>query len=225
MNAALVRFKVAAYARSHLILQPLLALLVLLALLYSTRIPAGDESAAYADSAVFLAFVCAWTARSLLNCEPDTQRLVSMTAAGRPYREVTAGLGAAVAVNLGLVALAIVVPLAIGFAVTPSVGVIGVAAALHGLSVVSGTALGAVTSRPPIASPATSLLALVGGYVMLIVLSITPLAWTSAVPAVVWIRAAEDGELAARLPLFAVQTLLWSGLALVAYARLRRTRC
>lgn len=225
MSIALVRFKVAAYARSHLILQPFLALLALLILLYSTRVPAGDELAAYTDSAIFLTVVCGWAARSLLNCEPDTQRLISMTSAGRPHREVVAGLVAAVVVNLGLAASAIVIPLAIGFAVTPGGGVIGVAVALHLLGVVAGTALGAVTSRPLLPSPAASLLALVGGYVVLIVLSLTPLAWASAVPAVVWMRAANDGDLAARLPLFAAQTLVWSGVALAAYFRLRRTRC
>ncbi len=223
MSIALVRFKVAAYARSHLILQPFLALLALLILLYSTRVPAGDELAAYTDSAIFLTVVCGWAARSLLNCEPDTQRLISMTSAGRPHREVVAGLVAAVVVNLGLAALAI--PLAIGFAATPGGGVIGIAAALHLLSVSAGTALGAVTSRPLLPSPAASLLALAGGYVALIVLSLTPLAWASAVPAVVWMRAANDGDLVARLPLFAAQTLAWSGVALAAYFWLRRSRC
>ncbi|MEV5408450.1 hypothetical protein AB0K60_06310 [Thermopolyspora sp. NPDC052614] len=225
MNVALVRFKVAAYARSHLILQPFLALLVLLILLYSTRVPAGDELAAYTDSAIFLTIVCGWTARSLLNCEPDTQRLISMTSAGRPHREVVAGVVAAVVVNLGLAAPAIAVPLAIGFAAMPGGGVIGVAAVLHLLGVSAGTALGALTSRPLLPSPATSLLTLVGGYVTMIVLSLTPLAWASAVPAVVWMRAVNDGDLVARLPLFAAHTLAWSGVALAAYLWLRRTRC
>lgn len=224
MNVALVRFKLAAYVRSHLVLQPVLALLALMILLYSTRVPAGGELSAYADSAMLLTLICAWAARSLLNGEPDTQRLVSMTSAGRPHREIAAGLGAAAVVNLGLAALAVAIPLAIGFAATPGGGVLGTAVVVHLLGVSAGTALGAVTSRPLLPSPATSLLALLGGYVALVVLSVTPLAWASAVPAVLWMRAANDGELAARLPLFAAQTLVWSGVALAAYAVLRRTR-
>ncbi|MFD0886533.1 hypothetical protein ACFQ08_18465, partial [Streptosporangium algeriense] len=110
----LVRFKLAAYARSHRLLQPVIALFAMLAIFYSSPGPALEG---YSDSAALLIVVFAWAARSLLDTEPPTQRLITMTAAGNPGREVTSGLVAALTVNLGLAAIAIVAPLLIRFGV------------------------------------------------------------------------------------------------------------
>ncbi|MEV4184040.1 hypothetical protein AB0J28_21700, partial [Streptosporangium canum] len=78
----LVRFKLAAYARSHRLFQPLIGLFAMLAVFYSSAVPPGSELSSYADSAGLLVVVFAWAARGLLDTEPATQRLISMTAAG-----------------------------------------------------------------------------------------------------------------------------------------------
>jgi hypothetical protein len=222
--AGLVRFKVAAYVRSHRVVQPFLALLAVLILLYSTQVPDGAELSAYTDSAAILVVVFGWAARSLLDTEPDVQRAISMASAGRPLREITGGLLSAAAVNLVLAAIAVLTPLLIGFASEPGAAVLAGGVALHLLSAVTGVTLGALTSRAVLPSPATSLLALLGGYVAMVLLSLTPLAWLAPVPVLRWMRDASDGVVLSALPALAGQTLLWSAVGLTAYAVLRRTR-
>ncbi|GLW04907.1 hypothetical protein Misp01_00370 [Microtetraspora sp. NBRC 13810] len=220
---ALVRFKLAAYARSHRLLQPLFALVCMLAIFYGAPTSPGGEPSAYADAAGLLVIVFAWAARSLLDTEPPTQRLISMTSAGGPGREVAAGLAAALMVDAALAAIAVAVPLAHGFVETPSAAVIAQGAALHGLAVLVGIGLGALSSAQIIPSPAASMFALLGGFVGLLLLSITP-AGPLLVPIVGWMRAAGDGALGAMLPALALPTVLWSCLAVLLYVRLRRTR-
>ncbi|GII80504.1 hypothetical protein Sru01_54860 [Sphaerisporangium rufum] len=220
----LAAFKIAAYLRSHRVVQPFLGLLVVIIVLYSTRAPAGQELPAYADSAAMLVPVLAWAARGLLDAEPDVQRLISMTAAGRPGREVAAGLLAAGAVAGTLAALAVAVPLGIGFAAFPGPATIVGGLALHLLSLVAGVALGALTSRPILRDPATSALALLGGYAGVLLLGLVPVPWLT-VPVLGWIRAAGRPDfLTAGLPGPAAITVVWCALALLAYTRLRRTR-
>ncbi|MDF5752730.1 hypothetical protein [Spongiactinospora sp. TRM90649] len=223
MTTALVRFKVAAYARSHRLLQPVFALVVMLGIFYAVRVPPGDEPSAYADSAGLLIVVFAWAARGLLDTEPDAQRIVSMTSAGGPGREVAAGLAACLAVNGGLAAIAVVTPLLIAFTGTPAGAVLAQGVALHLLGVAVGTALGALTSRPIMPSPGVSMLALFGGFLGLLLLSITP-AGPLLVPVMRWMRAAADGTLSADLAGLAAPTLVWSAVALAGYSLLRRTR-
>lgn len=218
---ALTRFKLAAYLWSHRFLQPFLGLLVVLVLLYSTRVPAGEELAAYTDSAALLTAVFGWTARSLLDTEPDVQRLVSAVTAGGPRREVAAGLTAAGVAGLALTAVALAVPPVIGFAALPSGTALLAGALLHLLGLCAGIALGALTSRPILSSPAVSVLCLIGGYLAMLLLSLSPLAWLTPVPVLEWMRAAGDGALTAGLPAFTVQALGWSGLAIAVYLRLR----
>ncbi|MCG5219030.1 hypothetical protein [Streptosporangium sp. KLBMP 9127] len=222
MIFALVRFKLAAYARSHRLFQPAIGLLVMLGIFYAGRVPPGQELSAYADSAGLLIVVFAWAARSLLDTEPPAQRLISLTAAGGPGRELTAGLLACLAVNAGLAGLAVLAPLALGFAVVPGGEVIGQGIVLHLLGIAAGTALGALTSKPVFPSPAGSMLALFGGYVGLLLVSVTP-AGPLLVPVIGWMRAAGDGTLGGALPSLAVPTVVWSGVAIAVYVRLRRT--
>ncbi|MFC4057592.1 hypothetical protein ACFOWE_04765 [Planomonospora corallina] len=219
----LTRFKLAAYARSHRLLQPAIGLFTMMLIFYSTTVPDGKQLASYADSAGLLIVVFAWAARGLLDTEPAAQRLISMTAAGSPRREIGAGLLAALAVNLVLAAVAVVFPLLIGFAVLPSAGDLVRGTVLHLLGLSAGTALGALTSRPVLPSPAASMLALFGGYLGLLLLSLTP-AGSLAVPIMPWMRAADAGTLDAVLLPISAAALLWSAAGALAYARLRRTR-
>ncbi|GAA1522512.1 hypothetical protein GCM10009677_64360 [Sphaerisporangium rubeum] len=222
--AALTRFKLAAYVKAHRVIQPFLGLLVVMIVLYSTRVTPGQELATYSDSAALLVPVLAWSVRGLLDAEPDVQRLISATAASRPGREVVSGLLAGAAVAAGLAVLALVVPLGIGFTTFPGVTVLAGGAALHVLSLVTGTALGALTSRPVLPDPAVSTLVLIGGYAVVLLLSLTPFTWLT-VPIIGWIRgASEPAFLTASLPGLAAVTLAWCALGLLAYVRLRRTR-
>ncbi len=148
----LVRFRLSGYVRSHRIFQPLLGLLAVLSVLYATGVPAGGELPSYADSAGILMLVFAWAARGLLDNEPDEQRLIAITAVGR-RRELTAGLLAALSLTSLLALTAIVFPLFMGFAETPGGTDLAYGAGLHLLAVLAGTALGALTSRPVLASP------------------------------------------------------------------------
>ncbi|MFC6085529.1 hypothetical protein [Sphaerisporangium aureirubrum] len=220
---ALTRFRLAAYARSHRIIQPFIGLLAIMIVLYSTGVPSGQELPTYSDSAAMLVPVFAWAVRGLLDTEPDVQRLISVTATGRPGREVTSGLLAGASVAAGLALLALLVPLAIGFADFPSGEVLAGGAALHLLSLTTGTALGTLTSRPILPDPAMSTLALLGGYVTILLISLAPLTWLT-VPVIGWIRAAgKPSFLTAALPALALITLAWCTAALVTYIRLRRT--
>ncbi|MET8145330.1 hypothetical protein ABZU32_33935 [Sphaerisporangium sp. NPDC005288] len=223
-TVSLTQFKIATYVRSHRVLHPFAGLLAIMIVLYSVRVAPGTELSSYADSAALLVPVFAWAARGLLDAEPDVQRLISATAAGRPGREVAGGLAASAAVNAVLAALALAVPLAIGFTGTPGAVVLLGGLALHVLSLVTGTALGALTSRPILPDPGVSALALLGGYVAMLLVSLAPIAWLT-VPIIGWMRAAgRPGFLGGHLPELAVITAFWCALALAAYIRLRRTR-
>ncbi|WP_061296979.1 hypothetical protein [Herbidospora cretacea] len=217
----LVAFRLSGYVRSHRIFQPLLGLLAVLSILYATGVPAGGELPSYADSAGILMLVFAWAARGLLDNEPDEQRLIAITAVGR-RRELTAGLLAALGLTSLLALTAVVFPLFVGFAETPSGADLGYGAGLHLLAVLAGTALGALTSRPVLASPAASAAVLVGGYMAILLLS-SASPWAS-VPVLDWMNAAHHDDLPQRLAVIVASALAWSAAGLAGYAAVRRVR-
>ncbi|MBX6384988.1 MAG: hypothetical protein IRZ07_18805 [Microbispora sp.] len=217
---ALARFRIAGYVASHRALQPLIALLALLAVLYATPVPAGQEIAATADSAAMLVPVLAWTARGLLDTEPDEQRVVALSALGP--RELVGGLLAAFAALLVPAAIAEAVLLA-RLSASPTLGVLLIGVWLHLLSAVAGLALGALTSRPILPSPAVSTIALILGYLSMLVISMAGARWLT-VPVMGWMQDANHGVLLTRLPLLTVQSLLWPAIGLAAYTWLRRRR-
>ncbi|MFC0866068.1 hypothetical protein ACFHYQ_27595 [Sphaerimonospora cavernae] len=217
---ALARFRLAAYARSHRAVQPLIGLLPLLAILYATPVPAGAELGAAADSAAILVPVFAWAARGLLDIEPDEQRMIFRTAVGRS--EAVGGLLAACAYDLALAAVAMGA-LVLRLPAAPGLAVLLAGGFLHLLSVIAGVVLGALTSRPILPSPAVSSMALIFGYLAMLLISLSGVRWLG-VPLMAWMRDAHHCVLLANLPLLTVQSLLWPALGLAAYARLRRTR-
>lgn len=217
---ALARFRIAGYVASHRALQPLIALLALLAVLYATAVPAGQEIAATADSAAMLVPVLAWTARGLLDTEPDEQRAVALSALGP--RELVSGLLAAFASLLVPAAIAEAV-LLVRLAGSPTLTVVLAGVWLHLLSAVAGLALGALTSRPILPSPAVSMITLILGYLSMLVLSMAGARWLT-VPVMAWMHDAHHGVLLSGLPLLTVQSLLWPAIGLAAYTWLRRTR-
>ncbi|WP_182901276.1 hypothetical protein [Microbispora sp. H10830] len=217
---ALARFRLAGYVASHRALQPLIALLALLAVLYAGSIPAGQEIGATADSAAMLVPVLAWAARGLLDTEPDEQRSVALSALGP--RELVSGLLAAFASLLVLASLAEAV-LLLRLDASPTLTVLLAGVWLHLLSATAGVALGALTSRPILPSPAVSTIALILGYLSMLVLSMAGARWLT-VPVMAWMRDAHHGVLLSGLPLITVQSLLWPAIGLAAYTWLRRTR-
>ncbi|MEW9534437.1 hypothetical protein [Microbispora sp. NPDC049125] len=217
---ALTWFRLAAYARSHRAFQPLIGLLPLLAILYATPIPASQELGATADSAAMLLPVFAWAVRGLLDTEPDEQRMISLSAIGR--REIAGGLLAAAAFALALATISEIALLA-RLSSSPTLTVVLIGVGLHLLSVIAGVALGALTSRPILPSPAVSTLALVLGYLAMLLISASGTRWVG-VPVMTWMRDAHHGTLIAELPPLAAQSLLWPALGLAAYTWLRRSR-
>jgi hypothetical protein len=220
---ALAAFRVTAYVRSHRVYQALLPLFAMLAIVHAVRAPAGSEAIVLADSAVLVMPFLAWSARGLLDTEPDQQRVISATSVGGGSREVAAGLLAALATCVAFAGFAFTWALLMGVSAAPPPGVLGVALALHGLAALAGVALGALTSRAVLPSPALSVMGLVSGYVAMLLISASPAYWLT-VPVIRWIRAATDGELAARFPQLAAISLAWCLAGLAWYVDLRRTR-
>ncbi|MFC5754101.1 hypothetical protein [Actinomadura rugatobispora] len=241
---ALARFQVAGYVRSLRVLQPLVVVLLLLSLVILQGSADDAELAVgtLGDVAAFLFPVWAWTARALLNTQPDEQRCLSAlavrahrvratdrtrgatdTAAGADGRaggirsrlmaahsRALAGLIAAYVVNAGIAVLVLVVPV-----VQAYLAGVGSGAVLNGLGLcllvaLAATVLGAWTSRAIITDPGFSLLALLGGVVAALLLSLSPLSWV-AVPMVDWLRAAHDGPAAftGAFPAIALHLALW----------------
>ncbi|MEV0596678.1 hypothetical protein [Nonomuraea cavernae] len=220
---ALTAFRVAAYVRSHRVYQALLPILAMLAIIYSVRAPQGEEAAALTASAVLIIPFLAWSVRSLLDTEPGRQRVISATGAGSPLREEVAGLLASLVTSLAFAALALGCGLLLGLSATPPPAVLAMAVALHGLAVLAGLALGALTSRPILPSPALSTMGLVSGYLAMLLVGSSPVYWLT-VPVTAWMRAADADRLAAELPHLAAVSLGWCLVALVGYGLLRRTR-
>jgi len=220
---ALAGYRVTAYVRSHRVYQALLLALALLTVLHGSRVPAGQEGSALADGAVLLVPVLAWAARSLLDTEPDRQREMSAVLVGGRGREVASGLIAAFAVCAAFAALAMGWALLLGVTQRPSDGILVAGAVLYVVSALTGTALGALTSRAVLPSPAVSIMALVFGYLAMLLLSAAGPAWLT-VPLIGWMRAASLGELAGRLPELGPISLVWCAIGLAAYAWLRHHR-
>ncbi|MBP2705330.1 hypothetical protein JOL79_16055 [Microbispora sp. RL4-1S] len=219
---ALARFRLVGYIASHRALQPFIGLLPLLAIMYATPVPAGQELGAMADSAGMLIPVFAWGARGLLDREPDEQRMISLVATGRG--ELFSGLLAAYA-YAGVLASISLIALVTRLSADPTAGMLAIGVLLHVFSITAGVALGALTSRPILPSPAVSTIALIVGYlVTLMVSTSTSVGQWLAVPVMAWMRDAHHGLLTDRLPLLSVQSLLWPVVGIAAYAWLRRTR-
>ncbi|WP_327086815.1 hypothetical protein OIE66_31430 [Nonomuraea sp. NBC_01738] len=220
---ALTGFRVAAYLRSHRVFQALLPILALLGILHASRAPRGEEAAALTDAAVLIIPFLAWAARSLLDTEPDDQRVISATSVGGHGREVGAGLLAALSVTLVFSALTLASSLFLGLEALPDAPVLTAAIILHVLAALAGVALGALTSRPILPSPALSIMALVLGFLAMLLLSATPAYWLT-IPVTAWMKSAGHGALTADLPLLAAVSLAWCLAGLAGYVRLRRTR-
>ncbi|MFI7134231.1 hypothetical protein ACIBQ1_51795 [Nonomuraea sp. NPDC050153] len=218
---ALAAFRLAAYVRSHRVFQALLLALAMLAILHGSRAPRGAEASVFTDGAVLIIPILAWAARSLLDTEPDQQRELSAVQAGGWGREVAAGLAAAFGTCVAFAALSMGAALLLGVSQAPSPGVLAAGLALYGLAALTGTALGALTSRAVIRSPAVSIMVLLLGFLAMLLLSISPVHWLG-VPLIAWMKAANSGHLLDQFPELAAISLVWCLIGLGAYVWLRR---
>ncbi|GAA4613390.1 hypothetical protein GCM10023195_57890 [Actinoallomurus liliacearum] len=227
---ATMRFQLSGYARSTRALAPVLALVLLLAIVFSGPLggtPAEVRSGALTalgDLAALYFPICAWAARGLLDTEPDAQRHIGVVTLGR-LRTVAGGLGAAFAFNVCLALVAGAYPLVEAVRLGVRFSQLLPAAALLPLSALAATALGALSSRAIVPSPGRSVLVLLGVYVADLLLGLGPLRFLT-VPMIEWMGAAGRGPSAftAALPGFAARALVWAALAIALYAHLRRTR-
>lgn len=220
---ALTVFRVAAYVRSHRIFQALLLMLALIAILYGSRAPKGAETEVLTDAAVLVIPILAWSSRSLLDTEPDQQRAMSAISVGGRLRELSAGLLAAFGTSLVLIALALGWGLVLGVSAVPGPEEFAAVLTLYGLATLTGVTLGALTSRAILRSPAISIMSLLLGFLVMLMLSASPLYWLT-VPVITWMKSANSAELTARLPELGAISLAWCLLGLACYAWLRRTR-
>ncbi|MEV5897788.1 hypothetical protein [Nonomuraea fuscirosea] len=218
---ALAVFRLAAYIRSHRVHQALLLTVAMLAIVHGNRAPRGEEASVLTDGAILVLPILAWAARSLLDTEPDRQREMSAVQVGGRGREVAAGLLAAFAASAVLSALAMSWALLLGISGAPSPGLLTASVLLYALSALTGTALGALTSRAILPSPAFSIMALLLGFLAMLLLSSTSLYWVT-VPLISWMKAANAGQLVARLPALASISLAWCLIGLGTYVWLRR---
>ncbi|MET9020154.1 hypothetical protein ABZV93_09255 [Actinopolymorpha sp. NPDC004070] len=191
---------------------------------------AGGQSApnqAYAFSAALLFAVFGWQAKTVLDTEPDGQRLLSRAAVGSGPREVVAGLLAAPVAAVPIVVVAVLVPYVMGALRIrgPALPWLGFGLWIHLLGVLAGLGVGSLASRVVVARVGWSALILVGAPVAVLVLgSRDALLARALVPPLI---ASAHLEPAADLGGLLTATLHaagWAAVLLAVYAALRRTR-
>ena len=230
---ALVRMRLAAFVRSGRALAPVITALAVLGVIHG-----GGQSAAapaYGYSAVMLFPVLAWQAKLLLDAEPDVQRrLARLTVGAR--REAVAGLLAAAVPGVVFCAVAMLVPWWPFHAIRgpepgsaePSLAAgIALGVLAHLLAIPAAVALGALASRAVTRTVRNGVVVLVAGAVLAIVLGLSDsVAPWLAPPMMATARALTADELpsAGTFWLLAGWTVLWCGVVLGGYGRLRRSR-
>jgi hypothetical protein len=227
---ALIRMRLFGYVRSGRILAPLLSCLILLGMLYGGgRAQAGE---AYGVSALLLFPVLAWQTKLLLDAEPDVQRRLALVAIGSMTREQAAGLLAAVLAAVPVIALGMAMPWALAGVQgpvhpgDPSLRS-GIAVGLWAHVVIVGpaVALGALASRAVTRTVGTGMTILAGGAVLSLVLGLrdSPI-WWLVPPLMSATRLAARGFVPSRVAAISLHALLWTAVAVVGYAIIRRVR-
>jgi hypothetical protein len=178
--------------------------------------------------------VLAWTAKLLLDAEPDTQRRLARLTVG-PRREAAAGVLAALVAGLAFCAVAMLAPWPFGAVRGPQPGSLepslatGVALGVlaHLLALPAAVALGALASRAVTHSIRNGITVLVVGAVLAIVLGRSGSAapWL-APPLMATARALNQPAPPGATAFWqlAAWTVVWCLVALAGYAHLRRRR-
>ena len=226
----LIRMRLAGFVRGGRVLAPLIAGLVVLAVIHG-----GGKSAAapaYGYSAVMFFPVFAWLAKMVLDAEPDVQRRLARVAVG-PVREAAAGALTAAAMGAMFCLVAIVAPLPLGAIRGPEPGEpstvvgIGLGVLAHLLSLAAGVGLGALASRAVTRTVRMGITVLVTGAVLGVVLglqgSIAP--WlVPPVMATARALAVVPQPSPGTFWLLTGWAVLWCAAVLAAYGWLRRRR-
>lgn len=229
---ALARFQLSGYVRSQRVLQPLIAVFLLFALILLDLPGAATATrtrqvivGGYGDAAALMFPIWAWTARGLLDTEPDGQRELSLLGVGHSMTHAVSGLLAAFTVNSALAALVLTPLLTHGLLNGVGPGPALLAVALHLLAALAATLVGAWTSRAVIPSQAISILALLGACATFLLLGLGPLA-PLGIPMISWLTATHDGPNAftAAFPALTTHLLLWTTAATTPYLTLRHHR-
>ncbi len=226
----LIRMRLAAFVRSGRALAPIIAGLVVLAVIYG----GGQSQAApaYAYSAVMLFPVLAWMSKLVLDAEPDVQRRLARLTVGAG-REAAAGVLAAVLIGLVVCVVAMLAPVPFGAIRGPEAGepslVAGVAlgALAHLLMLPAAVGLGALASRAVTRGIRNGVAVLATGAVLVVVLGLSgSIAPWLVPPVMATARSLSRPTLpaAGSLLLLSVWALAWCGAVLAAYATLRRRR-
>lgn len=230
MIASLVRLRLYAFVRSGRIAGPVVLGIVAVGILYGGgAVPAGEG---YGLSAYVLLPILAWTTKLLLDTEPDVARRLAVVTVGR-RREIVAGLVAATIVAVALIVLAIVLPWAFGGISGPrphspdpplATGIV-LGTWAHLVAVPPALALGALASRVVTRTFGYGAFALVGGWLLIVVVGLrqSPVPWL-APPMMAVSRAAHglvNGPAEVGLTAW---TLGWAAIATAGYVVLRRGR-
>ena len=221
---ALVRMRLTGYLRTGRFIIPLIAALVLLALLYGGGQASPAET--YGVSALLLFPVFAWQTKLLLDAEPDVQRRIALTALGSSQRELLAGLVAAGLAAGPFLVLAIGVPWLFG-AISPA----GAGAALllglwaHLLVIPPALVVGGLSSRVLTRTAGRGAAVLASGVVLAFVLGLhgSPVPWL-APPLVPTARLLAEQVGTGAVIGLTIWALLWSLVAGAGYSLLRRDR-
>jgi hypothetical protein len=227
----LIRFQLQGFFASSRALPPyVLALLSLFVLHGTGSSPALDT---YATSAIVLFPTFAWTARQLLETEPDEQRALSAIAVGHRLRTHASSLVAAAIACCPILLAAMLAPWpmrAIEVPVGESLSAdLLLGLLLHLLAIPPAVLIGAWASRPLVVDRGRSMLTLVGTSVASILLGVeswSGIAAAVAPPLASSVRAADRGShhLLSSLPLLVLHTGLWCVVIGAAWLTVRRRR-
>jgi hypothetical protein len=231
ISRPLIRFQLQGFFASSRALPPyVLALLALFVLHGTGSAPALD---AYATSAVVLFPIYAWTARQLLETEPDEQRGLSTIAVGNRVQAQLSSVTAASIACLPIALAAMVAPWPLGAIEVPrgesTGGDILLGALLQLLAIPPAALIGAWASRPLVVDRGRSMLALVGSSIAAILIGLET--WSSAAAAVApplasSVRAADRGphHLLESLPMLVLRMVLWCLVVGAGWLAVRRRR-
>lgn len=213
----LARRQLTAAVRVRALVPPAVAVLLLL-LLVGSNGPQEPRSA-FADTAVLLLPVSAWLVSRTLDATPDRQRELDVLAAG-PLRVALAAIVAGTAVASVLVPTATLLLLPTLRA--PSLGDV-----LRGLAVLllllpCAVALGVLAARPVVRTPAGTAGVVLGGGVLLLLLSrASPSPLAALAPPLLQLLRDGSGSAPPHLPRLAVHAVLWAAVVLAGWTTWR----
>ncbi len=227
--ASLIRMRLYAFVRSGRVAAPAVTSIIVIGTLYGGGAVQAGEG--YGLSAYVLVPVLGWQTKLVLDTEPEVARKLATVIVGR-RREIVAGVIAAAVVALCTVVLALALPWLFGGITgkhapgdpTLADGIV-LGAWAHLLALGPALAIGTLSSRVVTRSAGYGALALVAGWLTLVVVGLprSPVRWIGP-PMLAVSHEAHRAIRTASVVGLSVWTLAWTGVALAAYAAMRRVR-